>query len=43
VTAGWPAPLIGLDHLPLVFPSVFPSAFPSVFPSVDHQAARDPG
>jgi cytochrome P450 len=31
VTAGWPAALIGLDHLPLVFPSV------------DHQAARDPG
>lgn len=47
VTAGWPAALIGLDHLPLVFPSAFPSAFsnvfPSVFPSVDHQAARDPG
>ena len=47
VIAGWPAALIGLDHLPLVFPSAFPSAFsnvfPSVFPSVDHQAARDPG
>jgi cytochrome P450 len=43
VTAGWPAPLIGLDHLPLVFPSVFPSVFRSVIPSVDHQAARDPG
>ena len=31
VSAGWPAGLIGLDHLPLVFPSM------------DHQAARDPG
>lgn len=31
VSAGWPAGLIGLDHLPLVFPSV------------DHQAAIDPG
>ncbi|MGN6796012.1 MAG: cytochrome P450 [Streptosporangiaceae bacterium] len=38
VTAGWPAALIGLDHLPLVFSSV-----DSQSSSVDSKAARNPG